>query len=332
MDAICFGSIIVDHRRPMDASAPADLSAVASAEAEPIRIVDRAVNLHVGGIGILASALKRLGLEVGLMGLVGRDIAGCGLTSYLAGEIGLNVEAVRAIDAPTSSSFIRLTAEQRYVEHTPGASAELDPGEAELAFIDAHKPKLMAIGYCGLLPALDADGGAKMADWIAAVRSRGVIVALDTHSVPPYAMLAGPVPAADIFICNREESLGITGMGGQVPHDVLAVIWHKFPADDPARPRLLGVAMPEGVQLAYGAGADFAETWVVNPHYGTFEPTDLTGAGDCFRAGVYAEVLAQGSACARATADRSAFAAGRLDLAAVGLAGHDAACEFLKSR
>ncbi|HET6429947.1 MAG TPA: PfkB family carbohydrate kinase [Phycisphaerae bacterium] len=310
MDALCFGSIIVDHRRRADAGAGD----------EPLRIVERAVDLSVGGVPILAAGMKELGLDVGLMGCVGRDIAGYGLKAYLAGEIGLDVEGVRMIDAPTSSSFIRLTSEQRWVDHTPGAAAELDGGEDELALVADRRPALMAIGYAGLLPRLDADGGAGMARWIRAVRELGTIVALDTHTVPPYAMLEKPVPVADVFVCNREEAAGITGLVGGTPEQVLAGIWRKYPQADPARPRLMGVAMPEGVQLALGRGESFASRWTLNPHYGTFAPADLTGAGDRFRAGLYAEILRH----------RRAFAAGRLDLDRAALAGHEAACAYLR--
>lgn len=309
MDAVCFGSIVVDHRRPAEAGS----------DAAPLRIVDRAVDLRVGGIPIVAAALRRMGFDVALMGCVGRDIAGLGLKAYLADEAGLNVEAVRTIDAPTSSSFIRLTADQRYIDHTPGASAELLAGEPELSFVAAHKPALMAIGYSGLLPRMDADGGRAMAEWISAVREQGTIVALDTHTVPPYAMLDRPVPVADIFICNREEGAGITALAGADPDETVSAMWSRFPAADPRGHRLLGVALPEGVQLAYGRGDSFAGEWVPNRRYGTFAPKDLTGAGDAFRAGLYAEVIRQ----------REQFAAGRLDLARAGHAGHEAACEYL---
>lgn len=310
MDAICFGSIIVDHRQP----------ASAEGAAQPLRIVEKAVGLYVGGIPILAMALKRMGFEVAVMGCVGRDIAGYGLRAYLADEAGLNVDAVRIVDAPTSSSFIRLSADQRYVDHTPGASAELLPGTAELAFVARHKPALMAIGYSGLLAKMDADGGRAMAEWIVAIREQGAIVALDTHTVPPYAMLAKPLPVADIFICNKEEGAGITRLGAGRSEEILSTMWSRFRAADPSRYRLLGVAMPEGAQLAYGRHETFTSEWVPNRDYGAFAPADLTGAGDNFRAGVYAEVMNQ----------RLGFFAGRLDLSRAGQAGHKAACRYLK--
>lgn len=310
MDAICFGSITVDHRRP----------ASAEGAVEPLRIVEKAVDLYVGGIPILAMALKRMGLDVALMGCVGRDIAGYGLRAYLADEAGLNVDAVRTVDGPTSSSFIRLTGDQRYVDHTPGASAELLPGDSEIAFVAKHRPALMAIGYSGLLRKMDADGGRAMAEWMVAVQEQGAVVALDTHTVPPYAVLEKPVPVADIFICNKEEGAGITGLSAGRPDEILSAMWSRFRAADASRYRLLGLAMPEGAQLAYGRHGTFANEWVANRNHGTFTPTDLTGAGDNFRAGVYAEVMNQ----------RPGFFAGRLDLSRAGQAGHKTACQYLK--
>jgi len=310
MDAICFGSIIVDHRQ----AAPAE------GAAEPLRIVEKAVDLYVGGIPILGVALKRMGFEVAVMGCVGRDIAGYGLRAYLADEAGLIVDAVTTVDAPTSSSFIRLAADQRYVEHTLGASAQLRPAGSQLAFVSRCRPKIMAIGYAGLLPKLDADGGRAMAEWILAVREQGTIVALDTHTVPPYPMLQRPVPVADIFICNKEEGTAITGLSAGRPDEVLSTMWSRFRAADPSRYRLLGLAMPEGAQLAYGRHETFANEWIRNRDYGAFAPADLTGAGDNFRAGVYADVMNQ----------RLGFFAGRLDLSRAGQSGHRAACRYLK--
>ena len=83
MDVICFGSIVVDHRRSAETSGTA---------AEPLRIVASAVDLHVGGVPILATTLRRMGFDVALMGCVGHDIAGYGLKLYLENEIGLNVD------------------------------------------------------------------------------------------------------------------------------------------------------------------------------------------------------------------------------------------------
>ena len=60
--------------------------------------------------------------------------------------------------------------------------------------------------------------------------------------------------------------------------------------------------------------------WVANPHHGTFTPADLTGAGDCLRAGVYAEVIRH----------VDEFTTGQLDLARTGRAGHEVACEHLR--
>ena len=110
------------------------------------------------------------------------------------------------------------------------------------------------------------------------------------------------------------------GLSAGRPDEVLSTMWSRFRAADPSRHRLLGLAMPEGAQLAYGRHETFANEWIPNRDYGAFAPADLTGAGDNFRAGVYAEVMNQ----------RLGFFAGRLDLSRAGQGGHKAACRYLK--
>jgi sugar/nucleoside kinase (ribokinase family) len=310
LDVLCFGSIVVDHRRTQTAAA---------SDRAPLSIVDRAVHLRVGGIPILAVALKQAGYDVGLMGCVGRDIAGYGLRSYLADEVGLNVDAVRFTEAPTSSSLIHLTPRQRYIQHTPGANALLLPTDEDRAFLAGHRPRLMAVGYSGILPRLDADGGREMAAWIATAQAHGAVVGLDTHTVPSFGMLEKPARACDLFFCNAEEAARITGVSAERPADMLAAIGSGFPAADPSRHRLLGVSMPHGGQIAYGRGGRFHSEWVANPHFGAFAPADLTGAGDYFRSGVYACVLDH----------LDDFLSGRLDVVQAARRGHDAAAENL---
>jgi len=303
--------MVVDHRRKDDAEKPGE---------DPLHVVEKAVDLRVGGVAILAIAVQKMGLDAGIMGCVGNDIAGYGLKNYLAIEAQLNVDAVRIINAETSTSFIRLTPTERYIEHSPGASVGLSPGEPELAFIQEHNPKLTAIGYAGLLPKLDAGHGRGMARWIKAAQSAGSLVALDTHTVSPYTMLERSVPLADIFVCNKEEARGITNISSADASEIVSAMWSKFRAIDPRHFRLMGAAFADGAQLAYGYGQSYRNTWVANPHYGTFEPGDLTGAGDYFRAGLYAEVIEH----------IREFVKGSLDIAKAGLKGHSVAATNLR--
>lgn len=311
MDALCFGNLVVDLRRREDE---------VGRRGEPLRIVEAPLELRIGGISILAAALKRIGLEVGLMGAVGRDLMGYGLKEYLTREVGVDTQGIREVESPTSSSFIRLGAGQRYVEHAIGASAELLPGDGDVAFVREQHPRLFAIGYAGLLPLLDANGGAGMAQWIESIQANDVLVALDTHTVPPYAMLARPLGVADVFICNGEEGEGITGIPVGSPEATVSALWTRFPQARPSRPRLLGLALSDGAQLAYGAGSDFDKEWVDNPRFGSFSPHDLTGAGDCFRAGAYAYLVKH--------ADK--WHEGKLDLIRLGRWGHLVATQCLE--
>jgi len=311
MDVLCFGSIIIDSRYSDEEAATFH---------EPLQIVDRAVNLEVGGMPILAMTMRRMGFDVGLTGCVGRDIAGYGLRAYLSDEAKINVDSLRLVAAPTSSSFIRLTSEQRYIKHAPGASAKLRPRSSDADFLATHKPKLVAIGYSGLLPYMDANGGRAMAEWIRTVQDLGGLAALDTHTVPPYRMLEKPVPGVDVFIVNKEEGEQIAGRSAAAdPSGVLDDMWRMFPQADPGRYRLLGVTEARGVQLAYGCHRGFENAWIPNPHYGAFQPADLTGAGDYFRAGLYGYIVTH----------VAAFHSGDLDFERAGLAGHDSARDNL---
>ena len=311
MDVLCLGSIIVDSRY---------IGEELERFHEPLQIVDRAVNLEVGGIPILAMTMRRLGFDVGLMGCVGRDIAGYGLRAYLSEEAKINVDSLRLVAAPTSSSFIRLTSEQRYIKHAPGASARLCPKPSDVDFLATHRPKLVAIGYAGLLQYMDANGGQVMAEWVRTVQDLEGLAALDTHTVPPYRMLEKPVPRVDVFIVNKEESEQIAGRGAAA--DLRVVVddmWRMFPQADPERHRLLGTTTARGVQLAYGRHRKFENAWIPNPHYGTFQPADPTGAGDYFRAGLYGYIVTH----------VAAFHSGNLDFEQAGLAGHDSARDNL---
>jgi len=313
VEVLCFGNIVADLRRP---------SEEADRGGEPLRIVDRPVELRVGGVAILAVALKRIGLAVGLMGAVGRDLTGYGLREYLRTEVGIEVQGVRVLEAPTSASFIRLSGGQRYVEHSLGASGQLSPDDGDLAIVKKSAPRLVATGYAGLLPRLDAECGERMAQWIESVQAMGALAALDTHTVPPYHMLERPLRVVDVFICNREEGRGITGLPDAAPEEVVARLWKRFPHKDPGKPRLLGMTTADGVQLAYGRGDDVTTAWVRNPAFGILSPEDLTGAGDCFRAGVYAHLVQHAAEWGR----------GQLDLHRLGSWGHAVAAECLATR
>ena len=313
MEVLCFGNIVVDLRRP---------SEEVDEGREPLRIVDRPIELRVGGVAILAVALRRIGLAVGLMGAVGRDLAGYGLREYLRSEVGIDVQGVKVLEAPTSASFIRLSRGQRYVEHSLGASGELSPDDGDLAIVKKCAPRLVATGYAGLLPRLDARRGEGMAQWIESVQRMGALAALDTHTVRPYQMLDRSMQVVDVFICNREEGRGITDLPDAAPEDVVSALWTRFPQKDPGKARLLGMTTADGVQLAYGRGDDVTAAWVRNPAFGTLSPEDLTGAGDCFRAGVYAHLVQHARE----------WGSGELDLRGLGSWGHAVAAECLAKR
>ena len=73
MDALCFGIIVLDHRhRPDQESDPA----------HPLRLVEQALRLEIGGVPIVAVNLARLGLRTGIMGAVGQSSPACFLSEH----------------------------------------------------------------------------------------------------------------------------------------------------------------------------------------------------------------------------------------------------------
>ena len=275
-ECICFGSIILDYRRRVEKSP--------GREKRSLQLVRGTGSFKIGGISILSIALKRMGCSIAVVGLVGRDIPGYGIKAYLKEKYEINTEAIRFIDYSTSHSFIKLTDDERYIQHDIGANRFLKPDVSNISFIRKRKPALVAIGYSGLLPLLDRDKGAAMAEFIAALKSDGIKTALDTHTLSKnYSALVKPLKIADIFFCNAEEGRHISGENK--PENMLNHIVDRFGKDDDSF-RVAGITLPNGVYIAYGKKDRF-HAGFVESRWHTNQPRDLTGAGDAFRAGFY---------------------------------------------
>lgn len=301
LDCICFGSIIADYR---------SRSTSRRKETMPLRLLDeQSGRFQIGGIPILAVVMRRMGFKVGLAGLVGRDIIGYGIKQYLDLECGIDTGGIQAINCATSYSLITLTCQERFIRHYAGANVFLTADKKIVAYIERKNPGLVAVGYSGLLPRMDANHGAKMAEFIKRLAGLGIKAALDTHTIKDnYAMLARPLQLADVFFCNEQEARDI--FGGKSPAQTIANMARAcFSAG--ARHRLMGVTMPRGVYLAYGNEKN-RQTGLVKSPWHTANPVDLTGAGDSFRAGVYACIIR----------NKKAFETGAFDWQKAGMLGN----------
>jgi sugar/nucleoside kinase (ribokinase family) len=300
LDCVCFGSMVFDFRTRMRLEG--------RARAAPLRILAGPEDRFLaGGVPILAMAMAGMGLGVAVMGRVGRDPAGYGLVGYLNREHGIDTEGVRFSEEATGYSVIRCTRRERHILHYRGANATCVPDRGMISLIRSRRPGMVAVGYAGLLPAMDANGGALMARFLSKIRSMGILTALDTHTVGKrYPMLRRPLRAVDVFVCNAEEARWISGE--MVLERMLRRICVDHPPADREACRLFGVTVPNGAYLAYGVGTDMETGFVASPWH-TPRPLDLTGAGDAFRAGLYSFLIR----------NKRAFMDGSLDWKRAGL-------------
>lgn len=281
IDCVCLGLVVVDERQKVTKRKE-------STPRQPLRIVEEPPYFSPGGMSIVAIILQKMGLNTSLIGNIGRDIPGYGLKYFLTERYGINTAFLKNTEHRTSFSYIQLSSKDRYVEHFPGASKYFDVGEEELTYIHRESPPLVAIGYAGLLPELDKKNGAGMLKLIKAIRRMGLKVALDTHTLKDYCMLERPLKYVDIFICNEEEGKLITGEEKRTK--IAECLWQKTASND-SDYKIVGLTLREGVYLNYGmknkVEGDFIKSW----WYGKVKPVDFTGAGDAFRAGLYAYLI-----------------------------------------
>ena len=282
IDCLCIGSIIADYVLPDNA--------VQYEGKSPISIAGEGVRVRAGGIAIVAMGLSRLGLRTALAGMAGNDVAGHGLKNFLKVEFGIETEGIQLCGVPTSSSLVFPTRRERYIRHYIGANAGLDDIAGILAIARRLRPKLASIGYAGLLPRLDARGGAGMADLLKNLRALKVKCCVDAHTLRRGLKVVGHLlPHADIFFCNMDEGRQISAE--KEPFRVLDGLLRKAGTAAEDRPRLMGITTAQGVYMAYMAGRGIQKDFVRSLWH-TAKPVDLTGAGDAFRAGVHAHVLA----------------------------------------
>ncbi len=281
IDCLCFGSIVLDYRRK--------LSGDRKTESPPLQLTNKPIDFRIGGIPILAIILECMGFNTAVIGQVGKDIPGYGVKSFLGEKYGIDTEGIKFVQHPTSCSIINLTDQERYIQHNIGANAFLEADEKVLSLFDEKKPKITAIGYSGLLPAMDANNGIKMAEFIAALKAKGIKTALDTHTMrKDYSMLAKPLGIVDIFFCNEEEAKQISGK--EKPDEIVDCLLASNLEEKNSQYRVLGITYPNGTYICYGKQEKFVKGFVKSPWYST-KPKDLTGAGDAFRAGFYAYLL-----------------------------------------
>ena len=289
MDVVCLGILVADVLcRPAD-----ELPARGT-----VGLVDE-ITLRGGGCALnTASALARLGLQVGVAGEVGDDAFGDFLVGLLD-ERGVDRRGLlRGTNVPTSASVVLVGSDgSRTFLHVPGANGVVRADELDRAALFAGRA-FHAAGEL-VMPALD---GEPFAAILAEARSRGLVTSLDTvfDASGRWERVVPSLPHTDLFTPALAEAQGITG--------------EEDPARAASRLRELGaraVAVTLGAEGCYASGPAF-EGFVSAPEV---VEVDGTGSGDAFAAGLLYGTLA-GWSFERAV--RFACAAGALAATAVG--------------
>lgn len=268
VECLSAGIIVVDHLcAPIDRLPRA--GELIMTEELPLSIGGNAANISID--------LARLGVSVGAVGCVGRDVFGqFALDTLRSG--GVDVRAIRVHEqAPTSGTLIlNVQGEDRRFIHCAGANAVLRVEDIPLERV--LRARVFYVGGYLLMPALERPGA--LAGLFRQARGAGVTTMLDV--VVPGAgdhwhKFVEVLRETDIFLPNADEAEVITGL-----------------SDPLAQAERFRDAGATTVVITRGDQG----TLLVEPgrriRAGTY-PTQFvggTGAGDAFDAGFIAGLLA----------------------------------------
>ena len=264
------------------------------------RLVDDA-RLTVGGsAAIAACAAARLGLAVGLCGVVGDDPFGRFMHDELV-ERGVDVRGlVTDPDRPTGVTVVLAGREDRAILTHPGTIGELTAERIDPQLLDAARH--VHVGSFFLQPRLAAD----LSSLFAGVRSRGGTTSLDPNWDPSESWDGGirdVLAQTDVFLPNAVEARQISG---HQELEAAVLVQAQQAAVVVAKAGAEGAVAAEGDRVTRAAARARGEV------------VDTTGSGDAFDAGFLASWLA-GDGIERALAIGNACGA----LAARALGGVD---------
>jgi sugar/nucleoside kinase (ribokinase family) len=275
-----------DH--PLPASGPACLSTgilVADHLCSPIDHVPRAgellladqLPLAIGGCAAnVAMGLARLGVNVGVVGCVGRDPFGQFIKQTLAAE-GIGVSLIHELENIETSGtlIINVQGEDRRFIHTVGANGVFRVENIPLK--DALAANVLYVGGYLLMPNFEHTA---LAGLFRQARAAGVKTVLDVVLPGPgdhWRRLESVLAHTDVFLPNSDEAAAITGLPDPVAQA------EKF--------RSAGAA---AVCITCGGEGTVLLTDQFRMRAGVYPVRFVggTGAGDAFDAGYIAGLLA----------------------------------------
>ncbi len=201
-EIVCLGVCVVDALgKPID-EVP---------EKGKLVLFDR-MELHTGGCAAnTAITLSRMGVDVLLMGRIGKDGLGDFFLNHL-NSCGVNVEnIVRDGKVSTSFTFVMISSDgQRTFYHSPGADGTFCIDDVDLDVV--RNVKIVHIGGALVLPTFD---GEQMARVLREAKKTGVITSVDTAYNDRLSdcnkVLAPSYPYMDFFQTSVEEGKRISG-------------------------------------------------------------------------------------------------------------------------
>lgn len=302
-ELLCVGLLTLDVvARPIDALP----------EGEGTLLIEGLAVAPAGTAGGAALVAARLGLRVGMAGVVGDDLTGR-LVRLALEEQGVDVSLVSIRPGrPTSASLLPIDSEgRRPIFHAPGAGFMAEASDAVVAA--ACEARFLHYGGVGG-PKLDGGPGAALLE---AARASGCTVTCDLISPGPRALeeLRRLLPHVDVFLPSAAEAFALSG--ANTPEAAAAVF------------RDLGAG---GVVVKMGAQGAYLDLPEARAHIPAREitPIDTTSCGDSFCAGFItglARGMSQVEACRFATVVAAQVAQGLATLGALG--GYEASLALM---
>ena len=171
-----------------------------------------AADIHTGGsVANTGLALKKLGVDVKLLGKVGDDELGS-IVRRIAGEHGAGGLLVDKESTTSYSVVLALPGLDRIFLHDPGANDSfLSADIPDEALSDCD---LFHFGYPPIMRGMYRNGGAELISLMKRVRSLGIATSLDLAAVDPASeagradwrgILGGTLPYVDLFVPSFEE-------------------------------------------------------------------------------------------------------------------------------
>jgi sugar/nucleoside kinase (ribokinase family) len=242
------------------------------------KLVDT-ISLVVGGsAAITAVAAARLGLGVALVATIGADPAGSFMLDQLT-RAGVDVGAVVIRDqAPTGMTVALSRGGDRAILTALGAMTSLTAADVPRALLRRARHVHVSSYFL-----LEDSLGPGLAGLLAAARDAGATTSLDTNWDPSGRWgderLSATLAQVDVLLPNEAEALRLSGTDSL---DAAASTLTAARAG--TGPRLVVKLGERGVLCVDGPARHRVSLPPVTP-------TDTTGAGDCFNAGLIAGLL-----------------------------------------